>query len=100
MRATDDGDPDVALEASEFWLIFASLDEEAYNAGMMAHVAALFLRLLPQLLRGVVYPADKIEELMEGNTLDEVGGADQAQDLAPAWPRPVDQEPGARRLGR
>ena len=44
LRATADGDLDVAIEACKFWLTFSSLDEEACEAGMMAAVAALFSR--------------------------------------------------------
>lgn len=83
LRATSDADEQVALEACEFWLTFASL-EEADDA-MMECVAGLFPRLLPQLLRGMVYPAEKIEELMEANAMDEVDDADKAQDLAPVF---------------
>ena len=54
---------------------------------MMAAVAALFPQPLSQLLRGVVYPVNKIEELMEGNALDEVRGADRAQNLPPIFHR-------------
>jgi len=85
LRATADENPDVALEACEFWLTFASLDEDACGNEMMEMIAGLFPQLLPQLLRGMVYPRDKIEELMEANALDEVGGADRAQDVAPVF---------------
>ncbi|KAL7541029.1 hypothetical protein ACHAXR_010576 [Thalassiosira sp. AJA248-18] len=85
LRATADGDADVALEACEFWLTFASLEEEACDGEMMDAIVGLFPHLLPQLLKGLVYPADKIEELMEDNALDENGGADRAQDVAPVF---------------
>ncbi|KAL3784295.1 hypothetical protein HJC23_004959 [Cyclotella cryptica] len=87
LRATADNDATVALEACEFWLTFASLDEEedGCNDEMMGCVAALLSRLLPQLLRGMVYPPEKIEELMEMNALEEQEGADRAEDLAPVF---------------
>mmetsp|Transcript_24050 Transcript_24050/g.45396 ORF Transcript_24050/g.45396 Transcript_24050/m.45396 type:complete len:1049 (+) Transcript_24050:142-3288(+) len=85
LRATADADSTVALEACEFWLTFASLDEDVMGNDMMEMVVSLFPRLLPQLLKGMVYPPDKIEELMEANALDENGGADRNQDMAPVF---------------
>lgn len=87
LRATSDPDPTVALEACEFWLTFASLDEEAVGPEASATVVGLFPRLLPQLLKGMVYPPDKIEELVEANAADEDhgGAADRAQDVAPVF---------------
>eukprot|EP00956_Cyclotella_meneghiniana_P021646 scaffold39661_cov63-Cyclotella_meneghiniana.AAC.6 len=83
LKATSDPDPLVAIEACDFWLTFASLDETTDD--MMECIAGLLPRLLPQLLKGMVYPAEKIEELMEANALDEDGGMDKAQDLAPVF---------------
>ncbi len=85
LRATADSDSDVALEACEFWLTFASLDEEACDPETMEALVALFPQLLPRLLRGMVYPRDKIEELMEANAMDEADGEDRAQDVAPVF---------------
>jgi transportin-1 len=82
LRATADTDESVALEACEFWLTFASLEDQE---SMMECIASLFPRLLPQLLKGMVYPADKIEELIESNAYDEDGGMDKIQDLAPVF---------------
>lgn len=83
LRATSDTEEQVALEACEFWLTFASLEEA--DDTMMECIAGLFPRLLPQLLKGMVYPAEKIEELMEANALDEADAADKAQDVAPIF---------------
>ena len=85
LRATADEESEVALEACEFWLTFASLDEEACTPEMMETIAGLFPRLLPQLLKGMVYPSDKIEELVEQNALDENEGTERAEDLAPVF---------------
>ncbi|KAL7528235.1 hypothetical protein ACHAWF_002487 [Thalassiosira exigua] len=87
LRATCDSDPDVALEACEFWLTYASLDEEAWE--MAAAVGELIPRLLPQLLRGTVYPPEKVEELTELNALEEASATagDRAEDLAPVFHR-------------
>ena len=64
MRAPADSDPNVALEACKFLLTFALLDEEVCDAGIMMAVSLPFSRLLTRLLKGVVYPTHKIEELM------------------------------------
>mmetsp|Transcript_29209 Transcript_29209/g.62023 ORF Transcript_29209/g.62023 Transcript_29209/m.62023 type:complete len:156 (-) Transcript_29209:689-1156(-) len=85
LRATADSDSDVALEACEFWVTFASLDEDACDPETMEALVALFPKLQPQLLRGMVYPRDKIEELMEANAMDEADGKDRAQDVAPVF---------------
>lgn len=83
--ATSDADQGVALEATEFWLTFASLDEENYDDEMMAVIANSLPQLLPILLKGMVYPPEKIEELLEDNAIDERGEDDRQQDLAPVF---------------
>lgn len=85
LRATADTEPDVALEACEFWLTFASLNEGSYDDEMMGCVAQSLPQLLPVLLKGMVYPPDKIEELLEDNAIDEREGDDRKQDLAPVF---------------
>eukprot|EP00984_Skeletonema_dohrnii_P034998 scaffold34593_cov122-Skeletonema_dohrnii-CCMP3373.AAC.5 len=85
LTATSDSDPSVALEACDFWLTFASLDEDSYDDEMMGCVAQSLPQLLPVLLKGMVYPPDKIEELLEDNAIDERGGDDRQQDLAPVF---------------
>eukprot|EP00970_Alexandrium_tamarense_P009176 scaffold1812_cov181-Alexandrium_tamarense.AAC.8 len=85
LRATGDSEASVALEACEFWLTFASLDDESCNNEMMEAIVNLFPQLLPQLLKGMVYPLEKIEELMESNELDLDNAADRAQDVAPVF---------------
>ena len=62
----DTNNPDVALEACEFWLTFASLDEDAIRSNsngsseqnMMSTVGRLLPHLVPVLLRGMVYLPD------------------------------------------
>ena len=88
LRATADDDTDVALEACEFWLTYASLDEDVSCAPeMMDTIVGIFPQLLPQLLKRMVYPPGKIEELMEDNALDEQNGeaGDRDQDVAPVF---------------
>ncbi len=87
LRATADTDASVALEACEFWLTFASLDDEACTPDMMETVVQIFPQLVPQLLTRMVYPPEKIEELMEANAFDESGTNenDREQDVAPVF---------------
>ena len=85
LTATSDADPSVALEACDFWLTFASLDEDSYDDEMMGCVAQALPQLLPVLLKGMVYTPEKQEELLEDNAIDENGGDDRQQDLAPVF---------------
>lgn len=102
LAATSDDNVDVALEACEFWLTCASLDDDDDDGGgassssssiMMDTIVNLFPLLLPQLLKRMVYPLDKIEELMEENQLEEFFSGnnnnnnrqDRDQDLAPIF---------------
>jgi len=85
VHATSDTESDVALEACEFWLTFASLDEEICNKDMMTAVANVFPVLIPKLVTNMVYPPDKQEELLEENRIHEAGTDDRPQDLAPVF---------------
>ncbi len=53
----------------------------------MDAIVGLFPQLLVQLLKRMVYPPEKIEELMEENTLDKLNGRaeDRGQDVAPVF---------------
>jgi transportin-1 len=53
----------------------------------MDAIVGLFPQLLAQLLKRMVYPPEKIEELMEENTLDKLNGGaeDRDQDVAPVF---------------
>ena len=66
----DIGNPDVALEACEFWLTFASLDDEACTPDMIEQVAQILPQLIPTLLRGMVYLQDQQDELKHRNEMD------------------------------
>jgi transportin-1 len=87
LASTSDGNEEVALEACEFWLVFASLDETMCTAGMMAVVESLLPQLLPTLVKSMVYSEEKREELLEQNAADEQQGDDRAQDVAPVFHR-------------
>ena len=66
----DIGNPEVALEACEFWLTFASLDEEACNPDMIDQVSLILPQLIPTLLRGMVYSPEQQDEFKYRNELD------------------------------
>jgi hypothetical protein len=85
VHATSDASPDVTLEACEFWLTFASLDEEVCNRDMMAAVQNALPTLIPKLVTNMVYSPEKQEELLEENRADEAGMEDRQQDLAPVF---------------
>lgn len=86
LNSTSDAEPTVALEACEFWLTFASLDEDVCTPEMVDSVRALLPQLVPVLLRGMVYPQDKREELLEQNSQDEAEGAARGNEsVAPVF---------------
>jgi transportin-1 len=85
LNATADESEDVALEACEFWLTFASLEEDVCSPDMYGYVQQILPRLMPILLKGMVYSEEKREELMDDNALDESNAADRVQDVAPIF---------------
>ena len=87
LSTTADVHSDVALESCEFWLTFASLDNTVITTPMMQAVQSLFPQLIPSLVKCLVYPGEKIEELIERNAIDEHQGEDRAQDIAPIFHR-------------
>ena len=54
----------VALEACDFWLTFASLDDSSCSGEMHDVVGSLLPQLIPVLLDNIVYPLDKQKELV------------------------------------
>ena len=85
LASTSDDDEDVALEACEFWLVFASLDETMCTTEMIAVVESLFPQLLPMLVKSMVYSSEKRAELLEQNALDEKQVEDRVEDVAPVF---------------
>jgi transportin-1 len=82
MTSTSDiNNPDVALEACEFWLTFASLDEGACSADMIDTVDDILPKLVPTLLRCMVYLAEQQVELKYRNEMDQSA----AQSLKPVF---------------
>jgi len=85
LRATTDANQNVALEACEYWLTFASLDSDTCTVEMSEAVKVLLPELVPILVKGMVYPPEKVEELIELNQADERLGDDHAKDIAPVF---------------
>jgi len=65
--------PDVALEACEFWLAFASLDQEVCPPDIVEQVLKILPDLVPILLRGMVYLPEQQQELKIRNEMDQTG---------------------------
>ena len=61
---------DVALEACEFWLTFASLDESVVTPDMHTTVESLLPQLVPVLLTNMVYSPERRAELLAQNELE------------------------------
>ena len=85
LAATSDKDASVALDACEFWLTFASLDDEQCSMEMTQIIRSLLPRIIPVLLNNMIYSPEKIEEILEQNTEDENESPDRIQDLAPVF---------------
>jgi transportin-1 len=62
----------------------------------MDAIVGLFPQLLPQLLKRMVYPPEKIEELIEENALDKQNGGaeDRDQDVAPVFHKSCTKDQG------
>jgi transportin-1 len=77
----------VALEACEFWLTLANLWHDADTQGsaeMLETVGAILPRLIPVLVRSMVYAVDKRQELLLLNEMDQAE-QDQQQPLRPVF---------------
>jgi len=73
----------VALEACEFWLTFANLDDDVCPPAMVETVGSLLAQLVPTLLRNMVYLPDQRIELQAQNELD------QKEEQHPSGMKPV-----------
>ena len=67
---SDQAHPLVALEACEFWLTVASLPDSVGSSEMLETVGAILPRLVPVLVRCMVYVAEKRQELLLLNEMD------------------------------
>ena len=61
----------VALDACEFWLSFATLEEAALRTDMIEHVATLLPQLIPILLQNMIYSEEERTEILAQNEIEE-----------------------------
>ena len=78
---------EVATEACEFWILFASMDEYALSAEMLSTVEALLPQLIPTLLQNMVYSEEQRIDLQAQNEIDleEANQSQQQQVLKPVF---------------
>jgi hypothetical protein len=67
---SDTNDDSVAVEACEFWLLFATLDETRLTSDMIETVEHLLPQLIPVLLNDMVYSYDQKIEIQAQNEVD------------------------------
>jgi len=84
LHAMADTNPHVALEACEFWLTFAAMDD-CNNTDVILIVQNALPQLIPLLVTRMVYPDEKKEELLEENKQDEADVEDRQGDIAPLF---------------
>ena len=80
LHAMADTNPHVALEACEFWLTFAAMDD-CNNTDVILIVQNVLPQLIPLLVTRMVYPDEKKEELLEENKQDEADVEDRKGDI-------------------
>lgn len=68
----------VTMEACEFWLLFANLDEAEMTSAMLQTVEQLLPQLIPVLLNNMVYSEEQRLELQVRNELDQEEQPQQA----------------------
>lgn len=68
--ASNEDEGNVAMEACEFWLLFATLDENVITSEMMDTVERLLPQLIPILLNSMVYSEDQRIDLIARNEMD------------------------------
>jgi transportin-1 len=78
LHCTQDEDTDLAVEACEFWLTFAELQDENLAAVLRAHLG----RIAPVLLNSMVYGEIEISQL-GGDEDDDAAQPDRDQDIKP-----------------
>jgi len=83
LTSTSDQNSDVSLEASEFWLTLGSLGDNTLTSEMRLVIESSLGALIPTLVKNMVYPRDKIKELIEQNVIDESQSEDQNKDINP-----------------
>ena len=78
LHATAERNGLVALEACEFWLSFATLEETALRTDMMEHCATLLPQLIPILLQNMVYSEEQRAEIVSQNELERQGNTSES----------------------
>lgn len=63
-------DDEVAMEACEFWLLFATLDEHVMTSEMIDVVQHMLPQLIPVLLNNMVYSEEQRIDLVARNEMD------------------------------
>ena len=69
--SSHESDDNVALEACEFWLTFANLEESSCSPAMLETVQNLLPQLIPVLVRNMVYSHDQRVEIQARNEMDQ-----------------------------
>lgn len=85
---------DVAMEACEFWLLFATLDERALTSNMMRVVEELLPQLIPILLTNMVYSEEQRIDLVAKNEMD-MEEQQQQQAMKPVFHRSKQKHDGS-----
>jgi transportin-1 len=78
LHCTQDDDPELAVEACEFWLTFAELQDETMASVLRSHLN----RIAPVLLNSMVYGDIEISQL-GGDDEDDAAQPDRDQDIKP-----------------
>jgi transportin-1 len=76
----------VAIEACEFWLLFANLEEGVMSGEMYETVEELLPQLIPILLQNMVYTAEQQIDLVARNELD-IEEGQKPQEMKPVFHR-------------
>jgi transportin-1 len=70
LQPSQANDDSVAVEACEFWLLFATLDETRLTSDMVETVEHLLPQLIPVLLNNMVHSEDQRIDILAQNEMD------------------------------
>lgn len=91
-----DDNIDVATEACEFWLIFATLHEEIMTSSMLETVERIIPHLVPTLLNNMVYSREQQIDLVAQNEIDDQEESNPSQAMKPVFHRTKNKHDGSR----
>jgi transportin-1 len=91
-----DDNIEVATEACEFWLIFASLHENLMTSSMLETVERILTHLVPTLLNNMVYSREQQIDLVAQNEIDDQEEPDPSQAMKPVFHRTKSKHDGSR----